>query len=190
MLHFQYTRNCSIGHFFPLFLPPTYEWPRPTVLKKLVSIFWWAPILYYMLYVAIWPRKPAFYASLMSFYWLWHNLTRISGQYASYAPSKSRQSQAGNSRREIAGAIGTGRKMTSQMANVTLFRPPRITTHSHIHTQVTHKNTTPSNVSLYFNLPEHLQTQEHQLPLPNRPRKHHLAGQEKSWTKSALRPLK
>ena len=178
MLHFQYTRNCSIGHFFPLFLPPTYEWPRPTVLKNCWVFF--GELQFYI----IWYMSPTcILCFFWAFYWLWHNLTRISGQYASYAPSKSRQSQAGNSRREIAGAIGTGRKMTSQMANVTLFRPPRITTHSHIHTQVTHKNTTPHHISLYFNLPDHLQTQEHQLPLPNRPRKHHFAGQEKSSTK-------
>ena len=92
-----------------------------------------------MLHVAIWPREPAFYGSL-SLYWLWHNLTRLPGKYASTTRTpKSRQSLDASSWREIAGAIGNGRKMSSQKTDVTLFRPPRIAIQSHIRTQVTHK---------------------------------------------------
>ena len=179
MLHFQYTRNCSIGHFFPLFLPPTYEWPRPTVLKNCWVFF--GELQFYI----IWYMSPTcILCFFWAFYWLWHNLTRLPGKYASTTCTpKSRQSLDASSWREIAGAIGTGRNMTNQNEDVILFRPPQTTIQSHIHTQVTHKNTTPNHISLYFNLPEHLQTQEHQLPLPNRPPKHHIAGQEKSSTK-------
>ena len=52
MLHFQYTRNCSIGHFFPLFLPPTYEWPRPTVLKNCWVFF--GELQFYIIWY-MWP---------------------------------------------------------------------------------------------------------------------------------------
>ena len=184
MLHFQYTRNCSIGHFFPLFLPPTYEWPRPTVLKN-----WWVFFgeLQYYIICYMWPYGLA-NLLFMLLWWaftgsdiIWPDplaSTPVRLVRRSHAKVLTRRRGA-----KSAGAIGNARKMTSQNADVILFRPPRITTHSHIHTQVTHKNTTPSSVSLYFNLPEHLQTQEHQLPLPNRPPKHHLAGQEKSSTK-------
>ena len=140
--------------FFPLFLPPTYEWPRPTVLKN-----WWVFFGELQFYI-IWYMSPTcILCFFWAFYWLWHNLTRLPGKYASTTCTpKSRQSLDASSWREIAGAIGTGRNMTNQNEDVILFRPPQTTIQSHIHTQVTHKNTTPHHISLYFNLPEHLQT--------------------------------
>ena len=136
-----------------------------------------------MVHVAIWPRQPAFYASLACT----GSDTIWPDSLASTSVRLVRRSHAKVLTRirgaKSAGAIGTGRNMTNQNEDVILFRPPQTTIQSHIHTQVTHKNTTPHHISLYFNLPDLLQTQEHQLPLPNRPRKHHLAGQEKSSTK-------
>ena len=157
MLHFQYTRNCSIGHFFPFSCPqPTSDHGRRCLKTAEYFLVSSNSILYGTCgHLA----SPTCILCFFSLYWLWHNLTRLPGKYASTTRTpKSRQSLDALSWREIAGAIGNARNMTNQNEDVILFRPPQTTIQSHIHTQVTHKNTTPHHISLYFNLPEHLQT--------------------------------
>jgi len=190
MLHFQYTRNCSIGHFFPLFLPPTYEWPRPTVLKN-----WWVFFgeLQYYIICYMWPYGLA-NLLFMLLWWAFTGSDIIWPEFLASTPATLRRSPV-KVKPGIRGAKSLARlapaeKWLVKWPTLLYFvhrESPHIHTFTHkSHTKTPHLTTshfTSTYPSIYKpkNINFHFQTDHGNITSPDK---------KNRQQKSVLRPLK